>query len=656
MTAVLALGLRLAKAGGRLRALSIVAGNAFGVVLLLVALSLPAALYPDPAERAELQVQIFGILLFLLVPAVILLVTVGRLSSAVRDRRLAALRLLGLSPWRTRLVAAVENGVLALVGALLGAGVMALVLAWLGPALVDTGWMDQAPRTSVVAGVTVVLVVTVVSVLVGTASTWERELPGRGRAEATRHTPGIWRLGVLLVGLGLLGGLWMLEPHTRLQVWLFAPFLLGGGVLTAVGIALTIPLLTSWCARGLVRSARVAPRLAGRAIQNDPVGPSRVVAGLGVVTFLTVAALAFLGAFENMPNYRYALQVVGEGPQEMGVYAEDDGPLVGLDELAEIPGVQAVIPDHAVTIPCADLDSMPEPLDGEQCGGLVFVGTCGQLAQIMTMSGCDDSRSARIDPVSGAVYSPSWSMDTFHGDAVDLTILSGEDLTRRTIDLTGDPITMDAWATVGEWAWPASAEVFVPVALVDDILGPVTRVRVNADGGLAVQERVAEWASARGYTSFANPMMDFEAVQTTRIAVWSLSGVALGTGLLLFALTAADRARERRRHVARQIMVGVPVRVLRASQSLQLVIPVLTTSALAILAGLVLAGGYARQAQYVPPSQGGLMGAIEETFAVISLQSWLVLAGMIALAVLLAVASTVPLIRTRLRPELLRRE
>src|SRR5699024_7948010 len=51
MTAVLTLGLRLARAGGRLRAWSIVAGNAFGVVLLLVALALPAALYPDPAER-----------------------------------------------------------------------------------------------------------------------------------------------------------------------------------------------------------------------------------------------------------------------------------------------------------------------------------------------------------------------------------------------------------------------------------------------------------------------------------------------------------------------------------------------------------------------------------------------------------------------------
>src|SRR5699024_4914398 len=136
------------------------------------------------------------------------------------------------------------------------------------------------------------------------------------------------------------------------------------------------------------------------------------------------------------------------------------------------------------------------------------------------------------------------------------------------------------------------------------------------------------------------------AIQTMRLTVWSLCGVALGSGLLLFALTAADRARERRRHIARQIMVGVPAAVLRAGQSLQLVVPVLATSALAILAGLVLAGGYARQAQFVlPASSTGLAGAAEQTFAVIGLQSWLVLGGMIALAVLLAVGSTVPLTR-----------
>src|SRR5699024_10803210 len=184
------------------------------------------------------------------------------------------------------------------------------------------------------------------------------ELPGRARAEASRKQPRVWRLVPLLVGVGLLGGLWVLDPNTRLQVWLFTPLLLGGGLLTAVGIALTIPLLTSWCARALVRSTRIAPRLAGRAIQTDPAGPSRVVAGLGVATFLAVGALAFLGAFENAPQNRYALQVLGEGPQRMGVYTDDDAPLAGLDELAEIRGVLAVIPRYDVGIPCADLDIM----------------------------------------------------------------------------------------------------------------------------------------------------------------------------------------------------------------------------------------------------------------------------------------------------------
>src|SRR5699024_11537847 len=146
------------------------------------------------------------------------------------------------------------------------------------------------------------------------------------------------------------------------------------------------------------------------------------------------------------------------------------------------PGVRTLIPRHDVTGACADLSGMPDDFDGEQCGGFVFVGTCAQLAQVMTMSGCDDSRPARIDPDTTAVDSPSWSIDKFHGEAVDLAIHEGDEVTTRTIDLTGDPISMDVWATVGEWIWPSNAEGFIHGTLTGGGRGPVTDVRGDGAG------------------------------------------------------------------------------------------------------------------------------------------------------------------------------
>src|SRR5699024_5195162 len=142
------------------------------------------------------------------------------------------------------------------------------------------------------------------------------------------------------------------------------------------------------------------------------------------------------------------------------------------------------------------------------------------------------------------------------------------------------PIVMDVRATTLEWVYPPDAEIFVPASLLGDDLGPIDRVTVVAVGGVEVQQRVTDWAAAHGYQAITYPAVDLEAAQNVRLLIWTLCAVALGTGLLLFALTAADRAWERRRHVARQVMIGVPVRVLRAGQGLQLVIPVLATSAL----------------------------------------------------------------------------
>ena len=117
--------------------------------------------------------------------------------------------------------------------------------------------------------------------------------------------------------------------------------------------------------------------------------------------------------------------------------------------------------------------------------------------------------------------------------------------------------------------------------------------------------------------------------------------MALGLALLALALAAADRATERRRAVARQLMVGVPPRVLRQGQLLQTLLPTGVAAALAIALGAVLAWAFT---------------AIIGQHSVITAGAWVALVALVALGGLLVSLSTLPLIRTRITADLLRRE
>lgn len=111
MSASLALGLRLARTGGPIRAISIIVGAAVATLLVLLALAIPNAVYPpEEGTQALWRANVTGALLFALAPATVLLITTSRISSGTRDRRLASLRLIGMDRGRAALVAASEAG------------------------------------------------------------------------------------------------------------------------------------------------------------------------------------------------------------------------------------------------------------------------------------------------------------------------------------------------------------------------------------------------------------------------------------------------------------------------------------------------------------------------------------------------------------------
>ncbi|ACZ29420.1 hypothetical protein Xcel_0381 [Xylanimonas cellulosilytica DSM 15894] len=638
MTALLALGLRLARAGGPLRAWSIALGNAVGVVLLLVATAVPVAMYPRLEDRLLNLPGILAIVIFLLVPGAVLLVMVGRLSSGLRDRRLAALRVIGLSPLRTRVVAAVENGVLALAGAIVGAALYAVAAPVSGTALVGAGAVAQPLAVTPVALVATVAVVALVSAGAATSSTWNSTMPGQTRSEARPTTPRPWRLAVLVAGLAPLAWLGSVDASVK-DPGLVTALLLGGTAVTGVGIALVTPLGASWASRLLVRSDGVTTRLAGRAIQTDSASAGRVVAGFGVAVFLSTGALGVLGAFETTPQYVDAIRSYGPGPQKVFVGTMDgEAPIPEEDvaALLALPGVHGIAPAwvDASYLECGT--DMP-------CGS-VLVGTCAQLELAFAMTGCDDSRASIITPVGEAVgnslfSAPGPGPGLVVGDP--LTLFDNDGNAVQTLTLDGAAVIEDWPRQLREWVWPSNALAFVPVAMLDDWYGGPVSVKAVADGGAAVSARIEDWAAERGLAAYQPADHDYRQVQGMRAAVWGLCGIAVAVALIVFALGGVDRAQERRRSVARQAVVGVPGRVLLGSQLLQAVIPVLVAFALALGAGVVGVWGYS---------------SIAGSTFLLTGTAWTGLILIAGLGGLLAALSTVPLARTRLTPELLRRE
>lgn len=120
MKAEVGLGVRLAGVTGgawavRWRSLSVFLASLIGSDVLLTLAAITAS---EISQRRHGEVEPGVVVLLVTVvivataPVLTLAATTARLAAATRDRRLANLRLLGLSPRRTRIVAATAKSVL----------------------------------------------------------------------------------------------------------------------------------------------------------------------------------------------------------------------------------------------------------------------------------------------------------------------------------------------------------------------------------------------------------------------------------------------------------------------------------------------------------------------------------------------------------------
>lgn len=676
MGATLRVAWRFIRADSLGRKLGIMTGNAVAALLIAGLAALPGALTGqgdalDPAARQAVAV----VMMFVVIPVFMLLATVGRLSSATRDRRLATLRLLGVSPGRTGAVAMAENGLLALTGAGVGVGLFAL----LGPAAsaglvvngqrVLPGTLELGPGW--LAGIPLALGLGS-AVLAAAPARRLRAEPQSQRARTGRGRPGWWRLGPFAAGAGLL--VWLSTvPGLR-------PGQLRGGLVLAgvvVGMALGVPLIQDRVGRRLARSRRPSVRLAGRGILAEPASGARLVLGLGAVVFLMVASAGQLWKMDNNGGMRWGERVLKDGPQAVTLRPEPAGDagearppdvttadgepiwLAGDQAPTIAPSVEAAVaalPEARLVTGQWDFAWGPEPgaevwecdPDREYCGEAVIVATCADLAVIMPgATNCSDQevRWMLPGPSQYSIYGAQEEPVRPDIDALTLTLDRRPDappvrfpVSEEVVDLPPVPVRDQGtrWRPdYGGW--------FIPRQLAAALGEPDELFVLVDQPGLEAQDRLAEAVGPLGLVATGEDLRYYREAVMLLTGFWALIALAVAVALLNLMIAGVDRARERRAIMARQFALGIPGGVLRRAQLLQVSAPL----GGAVVLGAV--GGAAALLCYWLPDYR--LDYVDFPWPQLGIALCAVVFG----AALIA-AFTVPLTRIRLTPELLRRE
>lgn len=624
--ALIALGLRLAVAGGRTgrrRAVLAVAGAAIGVAVLLLAVAVarlvPATVGPCGGLLSCSQRTQAAVLVFLGAPVLVLLATVARLSAATRDRRLAALRLLGTSARATRLVSAIETGVLALAGTAVGVPAFLLVRRLLGGIdLAGLPHFGDRLDPSLPGALTVIGTVPLLAVIVSLAPTRRiTRAPLSLRRGGPAKRPRMWRLAPFGVGLTLLAYAATRPPPTDTSgspiPWL------AGSALAALGLPLAVPVAVRLGADLLARHAPgVAVRLGARRLQLEPAASTRVVAALLTGLLLAVGAQGVLVAFERTTQYIDALRSETTGPQYLHVAGAQSIPR---STLLGVAGIRAAIPLRQAGSP---RDSSVE----------AFIGSCPDLRALMpSVRRCDDAGTAWLGSARQHTAGP-----LYLSGGNDWKVPFSVPAPARTW-----PVNFNANGLPGGQSY---FSLFVPLSTpgLPPAATEVTSWQVTADGGAGPRTRLATALHRADPTAMVETnadLINLDLVRRLRAILWAATALVLLVGFLALAIAAVDRAAERRRNIVGLNVVGVPARIIRRSHLLQALLPIAVGVPVAGAAGLLAARGYlafAGEAAYTPWAS-----------------SIAVTAAALLIGVVLGLA-TLPLVSRRVSAEHLRRE
>ncbi|TCO59835.1 FtsX-like permease family protein [Actinocrispum wychmicini] len=568
-----------------------------------------------------LLVVLLPILVALLLPLLVFVTTASRMGAAQRERRLAAVRLIGLDARQIRRVAAAESLLGAAAGVVVGGVLFFLTRQWLGsPDLFGFRVFgeDFLPPWPLV----VLIVLLVPALAVGAAIFGLRNIIVEPLGVVRQGRPARrlmwWRwtvtgIGALLVtGASLVG-----EREYSSMVALTA-----GSALVLVGVAVLLPWMVERVA-GRLRGGPPSWQFAISRLQVDSGTASRVVSGLVVV--LAGAIMTQVLLTSTMP----AAQARQQPP------ALPSAPVMVETDL----GHQDDVLTRVKALPGIDRAEAVRKLHGTAEDGTyvqIEVGSCAALALRANLGSCVDGdvfavhtlASERPGKLRLGVY---YSSDGDRNGPL-WTVPAGV----RDVDVT-------------QAAWGVQDYLVTTGAAVPSLPGPVD-VYVGGSGTTeALSLRVATAVSGLawlGQVSLADPTSDFDALsqrpmQQFRAVLLAASMFVLMVAALSLLILSIEQITDRRRALAALSAAGVPLGVMARSSLWQTALPVLIGVVLAIGAGIGLSAPILTLAEAKIDIDPPMIGA---------------LAGAALLAVLIVTACTLPLLRQVTKVESLRAE
>ncbi|MER5551622.1 FtsX-like permease family protein [Streptomyces sp. NPDC002793] len=599
--------------------------------------------YGDRSGGEELPpalvVLVILICVVLLVPVAIFIATAVRFGGERRDRRLAALRLVGADIRTTRRIAAGEALFGSLLGLLVGLAFFLVGRAFVGEVelwghsafpsdLVPAAWLAALIAIAVPLAAVFVTLAALRSVVI--------EPLGVVRDSGSRRRRLWWRLLVPVAGVAVLGLTGRVDEFTTVDPYPIAV----GAVLVLVGLALLLP----WLVEAVVKRLRGGPlpwQLAVRRLQLNSGAASRAVSG---ITVAVAGAVALQMMFAAMGDE--FTEMTGQDPTraQFHTYSEDvsgEAAARTIEEFRATEGVEAVIGTVVTYVTRPGTYGADEI----QPTTTLTIGDCATLKELAAVGSCAE----------GDVFVAHPEHDKEHADWIDETARKGEEIeldpTRgEESDAPSMPWTLPADARtvragldpLGEEHWGILA---TPGAIDPDTLphGQVT-AQIRVDEGVAdVAEHVRNTGARIDPGMRVAALTDVARDRQYASVQTALRLGAVATLLLIAAsmlVSQLEQLRERKRLLS--VLVAFGTRRVTLGWS------VLWQTAVPVAVGLLVA------------TAGGLgLGAVMTWMLAKTVTQWWVflpLAGAGGALVVVVTVFSLPLLWRMMRPDGLRTE
>lgn len=528
-----------------------------------------------------LIVLVIMVCVVLLAPVAIFIATAVRFGGDRRDRRLAALRLVGADIRTTRRIAAGEALFGALLGLLFGLAFFLVGRQFVGAVEiwdVSAFPADLAPDLRLASLISLAVPLTAVVVTLAAMRSVVIEPLGVVRRGRDRGRRLWWRLPVPLAGLVVLALWGRVEEYAPVN-----PFpITTGAVLVLFGLALLLPWLVEACVHRL-RGGPVPWQLATRRLQLSSGAASRAVSG---VTVAVAGAIALQMLFASM-NADFN-RMTGADPTraQFAGYSENvtgEGATAAIEQFRATKGVEVVI--GSVEAFASKPGDYAE--DDIQPTTSLTVGTCETLRELARIGACEDGDTFVAHPKDDKDMT-AWVDETARkGEEVEIGY--GKKPMRWTLPADSRTVT-GRTDPMGDPHWG----IMATIGAVDAGKLPDATITVQIRVDRSVPD-VAEYV--RNTAAKVDPGMRFvtiDSVERDRQYASIQTGLQVGASavLLLIALSMLvsqlEQLRERRRLLSVLVAFGTRRSTLGWSVLWQTAVPVVLGLAVAVAGGLGL--------------------------------------------------------------------